>query len=46
MATAAANVFQRTVDYPEDLALGYLVLDDGTWVMVRQDQVEQRSDRR
>ena len=35
-----ANVFQRTVDYPDELAMGFHVLldDDGPWVTVRQDQ--------
>ena len=35
-----ANVFQRTVDYPEEFAEGFhLVLDDGEWVTVRRDQL-------
>ena len=30
-----ANVFQRTVDYPEEFAAGFhLVLDDEAWVTV------------
>ena len=34
-------VFQRTVDYPEEYAPGYhVVLDDGTVVTVRWDQVD------
>ena len=39
--TVDANVFQRTVDYPEEFAAGFhLVLDDETWVTVRRAQVE------
>jgi len=39
--TVDANVFQRTVDYPEEFAAGFhLVLDDGTVVTVRREQVE------
>lgn len=35
-----ANVFQRTVDYPDEFAAAlHLVLDDGTWITVRRDQV-------
>ena len=35
-----ANVFQRTVDYPDEFAAGvHLVLDDESWVTVRRDQV-------
>ena len=35
-----ANVFQKSVDYPEEYAMGHhLVLDDETWVTVRSDQV-------
>ena len=31
--TVEANVFQKTVDYPDDFAHGYRVtLDDVTWV--------------
>ena len=38
--TVEANVFQRTVDYPEEFAMGlHLVLDDGAWITVRRDQV-------
>lgn len=38
--TVEATVFQKTVDYPDELAHGYHVtLDDGTWVTVRVDQV-------
>ena len=34
-------VFQRTVDYPDELAPGYhVVLEDGTVVTVRWDQVK------
>jgi hypothetical protein len=41
IGTVDANVFQRTVDYPEEYAMGsHLVLDDGTVVTVRRDQVE------
>ena len=41
--TVEAMVFQRTVDYPDDLARGFQVtLDDGTWVTVRRDQVKMR----
>ena len=39
--TVEAQVFQKTVDYPNEHAHGYQVtLDDGTWVTVRRDQVE------
>ena len=39
--TVEATVFQKTVDYPDDLAHGFQVtLDDGTWVTVRTEQVE------
>ena len=39
--TVDSAVFQKTVDYPDELAHGFHVtLDDGTWVTVRQDQVE------
>jgi len=42
--TVEAAVFQKTVDYPDEYAHGFHVtLDDGTWVMVRQDQVIIRS---
>ena len=35
-----ANVFQRTVDFPDEFAAGFhLELDDGTWVTVKKDQV-------
>ena len=38
--TVEATVFQRTVEYPDEFAWGlHLVLDDGTWVTVRRDQV-------
>ena len=38
--TVEANVFQRTVDYPDEFAAGFhLVLDDGEWVTVRVEQV-------
>ena len=38
--TVEAQVFQKTLDYPDELAYGFHVtLDDGTWVTVRQDQV-------
>ena len=34
-----ATVFQKTVDYPDELALGFHVtLDDGMWVTVRRDR--------
>ena len=35
-----ANVFQKTVDYPDEYAMGFhSTLDDGTWVTVRREQV-------
>ena len=38
--TVDVNVFQRTVDYPEEFAMGFhVVLDDETLVTVRRDQV-------
>ena len=38
--TVEANVFQKTVDYPDDFHHGYHVtLDDETWVTLRRDQV-------
>ncbi len=37
-----AFVYQRTVYYPDELALGFHVLiDDGEWVAVRQEQIDQ-----
>ena len=37
--TVEATVFQKTVDYPDELAYGFhFTLDDGTWVTVRQEQ--------
>ena len=43
--TVDANVFQRTVDHPDEYAHGFhVVLDGGTWVTVRRDQVEIVSD--
>ena len=39
--TVDANVFQRTVDYPDEFAAGFhLVLNDETAVIVRWDQVK------
>ena len=36
-----SNVFQKTLDYSDEYAHGFHVtLDDGTWVTVRQDQVD------
>ena len=36
-----ANVYQRTVDYPDELANGYhVILDTEELVTVRWDQVE------
>ena len=38
--TVDGNVFQRTVDYPDELANGYhVMLDTGELVTVRWDQV-------
>lgn len=38
--TVEAQVFQKTVDYPDELAHAFhITLDDGTWVTVRRDQV-------
>jgi len=38
--TVEAQVFQKTVDFPDELAHGYHVtLDDGTWGTVKRDQV-------
>ena len=38
--TVEANVFQRTVDYPEEYAEGFhIALGDGKVVAVRRDQV-------
>ena len=40
IGTVEANVFQRTVDYPEEFAMGFhMVLDDETLITVRRDQV-------
>ena len=40
IGTVDANVFQRTVDYPEEFAAGFhLTLDDDMRVTVRWDQV-------
>ena len=39
--TVEAQVFQKTVDYPDELHHGsHVTLDDGTWVTVRREQVE------
>ena len=36
----SSNVFQTTVDYPEEAAQAvHVVLADGTWVTVRREQV-------
>ena len=41
--TVEANVYQRTVDYPDEYAQGFqITLDDETWVTVRWDQVDTR----
>lgn len=38
--TVEATVFQKSVDYPDDYAMGFQVtLDDGTWVTEKQEQV-------
>jgi len=38
--TVEATVFQKSVDYPDELHHGYHVTpDDGTWVTVRGEQV-------
>ena len=38
--TVESTVFQKTVDYPYELAHGFQVaLDDGTWVTVKREQV-------
>ena len=38
--TVESVVFQRTVDYPNEYAVGYhVVLDDGRVVTVRREQV-------
>ena len=38
--TVEAKVFQKTVDYPDELAHGFhITLDDGTWVTVRREQL-------
>lgn len=38
--TVESTVFQKTVDYPDELAHGFQVaLDDGTWVTVKREQV-------
>jgi len=35
-------VFQKTMDNPDEYHHGYhVILDDGTWVTVRRDQVTQ-----
>ena len=40
--TVDSNVFQRTVDYPDELANGYhVMLDSEGLVTVRWDQVEE-----
>ena len=39
--TVEAQVFQKTVDFPNEYAHGFHInLDDRTWVTVRRDQVE------
>ena len=45
--TVEANVYQKTVDYPEELANGYhIMLDTEKLVTVRWDQVEPAPGRR
>jgi len=40
-----ATVFQKTVDHPNEYGHGFHVaLDDGTWVIVRRDQVKSARD--
>ncbi len=42
--TVEANVYQRTVDYPDELANGFhIMLDTGVLVMVRWEQVGMES---
>ncbi len=42
--TVVETVFQKTVDYPDELHHGYqVILDDGAWVTVRQDDPNVRS---
>ena len=39
--TVESNVYQRTVDYPDELANGFhVMLDTGVLVTVRWEQVE------
>ena len=38
--TVEARVFQKTVDSDEPAHGFHITLDDGTWVTVRQNQVE------
>ena len=41
--TIESNVFQRTVDYPDELANGFhVMLDSGELVTVRRNQVRAR----
>ena len=38
--TVDATVFGKSVDYPDDYAMGFQVtLDDGTWVTLRRERV-------
>ena len=42
--TVEANVYQKTVDYPDDLSNGFqIMLDPEELVTVRWDQVEARN---
>ena len=39
--TVEAAVLQKAMDYPEGLAAGiHVTLEDGTWITVRQYEVE------
>ena len=40
LGTVESNVYQRTVDYPDELANGFhIMLDNGVLVTVRWEQV-------
>ncbi len=44
LGTIEANVYQRTVDYPDEWANGFhVMLDSGVLVTVRWEQVERLS---
>ena len=38
--TIDSKIYGRTVDHPDQMSIGYgVILDDGEWILVKQDQV-------